>query len=165
MGEEYAEEAPFLYFTSHKDQKIIEPLQAKSQDPRSFYQSRLNWEKRYKNSHKVLLEFYHELIKIRRSDGTFVHRGEVNMDIQTQEDQGLILLHRHHQNDHALIVYNFSKEARDLRLDLFNLTWEKVIDSSEKKWLSQGPAMPQKLESPCSCAMSSLSFVFYKNIK
>lgn len=151
MGEEYAEQAPFYYFTSHHDLHV-------------FDQSRLNWGQRDHDRHKVLLEFYRELIQIRRSDPTFVHGGEVSRDIQAQEDQGLIWLHQWYHNNHVLIVYNFSQEARSLRLDLLQTAWTKVIDSSEKKWLGQGLLMPQILEEDNALRMASLSFVLYRSI-
>ena len=87
MGEEYAEESPFLYFVSHTDQDLIKSVRkgraaeyksflwkGKFPDPqsvRTFRNSKLNWEKRTKGRHKILMDFYRRLIKLRKSIPNF----------------------------------------------------------------------------------------------
>src|SRR5204863_7341167 len=82
MGEEYGEEAPFLYFISHGDPDLIEAVrrgrkeefrefqwQGELSDPQSeetFLRSRISWEHREKGRHRTLLELYRTLIRLRK---------------------------------------------------------------------------------------------------
>ena len=83
MGEEYGETAPFQYFTSHGDKELIEAVRRGRQeefasfgwktdvpDPQAettFEHSKLQWQLREKDSHRALLLFYRELIRIRKA--------------------------------------------------------------------------------------------------
>ena len=74
MGEEYGEDAPFLYFVSHEDMDLIEAVrtgrkeefkpfswEGEPPDPQSeetFRASKLDWQKRTQGHHHVLLGFY-----------------------------------------------------------------------------------------------------------
>lgn len=83
MGEEYGEDAPFLYFVSHSDPALIEAVrqgrkkefsefkwQGEPPDPQStetFLKSKISWNKRMGGNHKVLLDFYKHLITLRKT--------------------------------------------------------------------------------------------------
>ena len=78
MGEEYAEDAPFLYFVSHGDAELIEAVRqgrreefatfdwtqepSRTRRAADLSASRLQWETRTTGHHGVMLEFYRELI-------------------------------------------------------------------------------------------------------
>ena len=85
MGEEYAEDRPFLYFVSHGDQSLSEAVWAgrkrefaafawsvgcadtrDPQDPETFRCSTLDWGKRGAGLHARMLAFYRECIRLRR---------------------------------------------------------------------------------------------------
>jgi maltooligosyltrehalose trehalohydrolase len=83
MGEEYGEQAPFLYFTSHGDKDLItavregrkkefkdflvdlEPPDANSES--TFKSSKLNWDQPQDDKKKKLLDYYKKLISIKKS--------------------------------------------------------------------------------------------------
>jgi maltooligosyltrehalose trehalohydrolase len=78
MGEEYAEESPFLYFVSHIDQNFVEAVRKgrkeefKSfnweedipapQSEETFFRSKLNWELHEEVRNKILFNFYKKLL-------------------------------------------------------------------------------------------------------
>src|SRR3989454_9940980 len=78
MGEEYGEKAPFQYFTSHADSNLIEAVRRGRReefasfqwrgelpdphDEATFLRAKLNHQLREQGEHKVLVEFYKELI-------------------------------------------------------------------------------------------------------
>lgn len=84
MGEEYAEDNPFLYFIDHSDQKLVDAVRegrkrefasfnwkGEPADPKSiktFNSSILDWNKRNKGKHKIMREFYTELIRLRKNE-------------------------------------------------------------------------------------------------
>ncbi len=82
MGEEYGEEAPFLYFTSHGDKDLIEavregrkkefsefmssqgPPDAQSED--TFRRSMLSWDFNGDEKKRKLLDYYKKLISLKK---------------------------------------------------------------------------------------------------
>ena len=83
MGEDYGEDAPFFYFISHSDEKLIESVregrkkefesykwQSEPPDPqleKTFNSSRIHWEKRSRKPYKILLEWHKMLISLRQN--------------------------------------------------------------------------------------------------
>lgn len=82
MSEEYAETSPSQYFVSHGDEKLIcnvrdgrrkevehfkwPGIGPDPQSPETFLRSKLHWEQRQHERHKLLLSFYTNLLELRR---------------------------------------------------------------------------------------------------
>ncbi|WP_027367562.1 malto-oligosyltrehalose trehalohydrolase [Desulfocurvibacter africanus] len=88
MGEEYAENNPFLYFVSHGDHGLVEAVRngrkrefadfawnkssaessepADPQDEETFQRSKLDWDKRSQGLHARMLAYYRECIRLRK---------------------------------------------------------------------------------------------------
>ena len=88
MGEEYAESAPFHYFVSHSGKRLIRTLReekrrnyerfkktglpfADPQDEQTFEISRLDHSLKDKGKHEEILEYYCELIRLRKNFSCF----------------------------------------------------------------------------------------------
>ena len=83
MGEEYGEEAPFLYFTSHGDKELIEAVREgrkkefsyfvtegeppDAQSEETFQKSKLRWDFDRDDRKKKLLAFYKKLITLKKT--------------------------------------------------------------------------------------------------
>lgn len=107
MGEEYGEDAPFLYFIDHSDPNLIkavregrkaefEEFHAEGEPPdadsiETFKKSTLNWQSRKEGKHKVLWEFYRELIRLRQEIPALTQREQYNSKISFLEDEKLFL--------------------------------------------------------------------------
>jgi maltooligosyltrehalose trehalohydrolase len=84
MGEEYGETAPFLYFTDHGDEALIEAVREgrkrefveidrhgdppDAQAEETFARSRLQWEQRSREPGALLLRLYTDLAALRREE-------------------------------------------------------------------------------------------------
>ena len=93
MGEEFSASTPFQYFTQHEDEELgnsvskgrrnefsafgWDPEQVPDpQDPETFYRSKLDWDEVYSGGHAEMLEWYKQLITLRKrvpqlTDGRF----------------------------------------------------------------------------------------------
>jgi maltooligosyltrehalose trehalohydrolase len=125
MGEEYAEDAPFLYFVSHTDPKLVEvvregrkkdfadfQIEGEFIDPFSedtFHKCQLNWEKRQDGKHKVMLELYQHLIQLRRTIPALKNLDKHNLEASAIEEDKLMFLHRWTQNSQIFCIMNFSE--------------------------------------------------------
>jgi len=83
QGEEWAASAPFQYFTNHEDElgKLVSEGRKKEfaafgwdpaeipdpQSPETFENSKLNWDERTQPPHAAMLDWYRQLIALRRS--------------------------------------------------------------------------------------------------
>ncbi|MGV8074152.1 MAG: malto-oligosyltrehalose trehalohydrolase [Syntrophobacteraceae bacterium] len=165
MGEEYGEEAPFLYFVSHSDPDLIEGVRqgrrkefeafrwrGEAPDPQdmdTFLRSRLSWEKRGEGAHRVLLEFYKSLIGLRKETPALVEPDKERLNVLCLEDQGIILMERWDRNDscRVLCLFNFNREDAGIALDEFAYKgmWRKRLDSSESRWNGPGSLLPDSI--------------------
>ncbi len=154
MGEEYAEEAPFLYFVSHTDPELVAAVregrkaefeafqgQQKCPDPQeaeSFQDSKLQWDKRDRDRHRVMLAFYQHLLELRWSIPHVVSKR--NLMVECLPRQKVMIWHRRHEWGQVSGLMNFSADPQEVPLPLSQRTWVKILDSADPKWDGPGAA-------------------------
>ncbi|CEP67916.1 Malto-oligosyltrehalose trehalohydrolase [Moorella glycerini] len=163
MGEEYAETAPFLYFTSHSDPQLVAAVRQgrreefaghkwegevpDPQDEATFRRSRLNHGLRHQGQHRVLCDFYRQLIQLRRELPALADLNLDNMEVITCE-QELVLFVRRWSNDSEVgIIFSFSDAESAPTLPLPAGRWRKRLDAAEERWLGDGSTIPDLLVS------------------
>jgi maltooligosyltrehalose trehalohydrolase len=167
MGEEYGEEAPFPFFISHSDGRLIEAVrrgrradfakfhwQGDIPDPQAeatFHSAKLHWERRGQGHHAVLREFYRTLLQLRRERPAL--RNLSKDHLETLVDGRVVLLRRWCDEEQALIVLNLSSETG--RVTLPAGTWRKLLDSAETRWQGPGGGVGESLTSGSDVALSS----------
>ena len=187
MGEEYAEQAPFFYFVSHSDKELIKAVRegrkeefaafnwdTEPPDPQSektFNDSKLNWKSREKGDHAVTLNWYTELISLRKKHPALQSFEKNDVRAIPIGEEGLIL-HRQSPGglDHALIFFNFSGRELTCSPSSVNTELYKLLDSKEVCWCSTTEKKSVQL-SPTSIkpaelvTMPALSVTVYANKK
>lgn len=179
MGQEYGEEAPFLYFVSHTDADLIAAVRKgrkeefsefiwKEEPPdpeaeETFERSKLDWESRKHGDHAVLLSLYKELTHMRRSTTAFSLRAEKSMDIQAFEHKKVILMRRWTEDSEMLCLFNFSGEEASIEPSEFRMKgrWERVLDSAEEKWNGPGASSRERIDPDGAISLSPLSFAVF----
>lgn len=160
MGEEYGESTPFQYFVSHADADLVEKVREGRRsefekfhwhpdvpDPQSeetFLRSKLNWNLRNEGSHKTLLSFYTELLAIRKANSSLSHSTKADSKIQAY-DPAAMLIERWHESNRTIAFFAFTDSVARLKCSLAKGAWQKIIDSSEKKWNGPGCLAPESL--------------------
>ena len=178
MGEEYAEDAPFLYFTSHEDPDLIRAMREgrkkefesfgwkkEPPDPQkeaTFLDSKLKWEKRREGRHKVVLDFYKELIRLRKDIPALSEPDKKNIRVTHMEDRKIITIERGFGLGGVLGILNFNKSDSFLELDDFDREAVMLLDSSDVRWMGPGQVSPEKITKGSKVALRPLSFVLYK---
>lgn len=161
MGEEYGEEAPFLYFISHTDADLVEAVrqgrreefadfhaEGEAPDPFSretFERSTLNWELRQSGKHQVLLSFYQALLALRRSRPALRTLTRQNLQAIGHDDSKLLILQRSAAENHLWAAFNYSLQPQTVGDRPPQGTWEKILDSAEPQWQGAGATAPEKL--------------------
>ena len=178
MGQEYGEDAPFLYFVSHNDPSLVSAVregrksqfdtsesQARIPDPQAietFLDSKIKWEDRNCDRHKILLEFYTELIRMRKEIPALYTLNNKNLQIHVIAKKRLLILHRRHYKSHVICFVNFEHEECNFTPDMPEGIWSRLIDSSEEKWAGKSTTLPVVIEKTESMTIGARSFATYQ---
>jgi maltooligosyltrehalose trehalohydrolase len=177
MGEEYGEEAPFLYFVSHTDPDLVKAvregrkkefsafhLEGEYKDPEShdtFHESQLKWNWQ-EGKHKVMRELYQHLIQLRQSIPALKNLDRKNLEASAIEQDKLLFLHRWNDESKIFCIMNFNDKDVNFNPTLPNGNWQKILDTSESKWMGSGSTMPDKLIAEQQLTISPQSFALYQ---
>lgn len=173
MGEEYGEDAPFLYFVSHSDPQLIEAVRrgrkeefrafnwkTEPPDPQNvetFLAAKLRWEKRSRERHHLLLDFYKRLIQLRREVPALAH---LEKDALEAFSLGKILFVSRAgvtADGHAFCIFNFNPTDATFPAATPEGTWEKNLDSAETIWGGSGTWLPERIVANAELTMRAHS--------
>ncbi|MEW6378150.1 MAG: malto-oligosyltrehalose trehalohydrolase [bacterium] len=177
MGEEYGETAPFLYFISHSDPALVEAVRKgrreefgeftwleeppDPQDPRTFVNSKIHWEGRKNGKQGILLNFYQDLITLRREVAAFSNLDKRSMDAFGLEEDLILFMRRWKDESHILGIFNFNLSDRKLLAFPYREEWKKILDSSDEIWLGPGALLPEKIVSGQETMIRRRSLAIY----
>lgn len=160
MGEEYAEEAPFLFFIDHQDQDLIEAVrkgrkeefasfgwQGEPPDPyalETFEASKLHHARKKESPHKEMLDFYKELLALRRSFPFLSNLDKDAQEIVLFEESRTIFVQRGNESGMGYIVFHFGEDKESLTLPFLKGSYQKVLDSEDPRWGGRGGQLPER---------------------
>jgi maltooligosyltrehalose trehalohydrolase len=163
MGEEFAEEAPFLYFVSHSDPSLIAAVRKgrgeefadfvwtreppDPQDLATFERSKLNWGTRSNGKHQVMLDYYKFLLKIRREEPALSHLDKDALEVTSIDQQRVMTIHRWNNSSRVYMIFNFNSTAQSVRPGFADGQWKTVLDSADTIWNGPGTQIPSNVNS------------------
>ncbi len=161
MGEEYGETAPFLYFVSHSDPGLIEAVrkgrkeefeaftwQGEPPDPQdeaTFHASKLNPGLVAQDKHRVLHEFYRELIRLRKTEPSLALLSKRHTEVRAVDGSKTLAIRRWSDVDETLLLLHFGSEPISADGLLPVGQWTKLLDSSDERWLGKGNLVPTEV--------------------
>jgi maltooligosyltrehalose trehalohydrolase len=162
MGEEYGEVAPFPYFVSHSDRQLVEAVrkgrreefaqftwQGEMPDPQdesTFLRARLNWECRREGHHRILCDFYAELLRLRREIPALARLDKHSLEAVDLPGGKAVFLRRWTKDSEVLAIFHFGATSDDLLVPVLRGRWQKRLDSAETRWNGRGPNGPAVLD-------------------
>lgn len=172
MGEEYGETAPFLYFTSHADASLIKAVREgranefggmwsgeppDPQSPKTLADSRLSHRLVGEGQHRVLRDFYGELLRLRRDvlNGAaerFAEPGGRSID-----EEETITLQRIVDDRVVYILLNFGGEPADVDLGTVPKALHKLLNSDDLIWDGSGREAPELVDVTSGAATLSMA--------
>jgi maltooligosyltrehalose trehalohydrolase len=172
MGEDYGEPSPFLYFTSHGDEDLVEAVRRgrreefsefgwsdevpDPQDETTFANSKLQHHLRNTDPHRVLRLFYQELIRFRRAN----HLGaEANLEIMESESPPTLTVSRNAAGRRLLMIFNFGAGKVDLPPVSPKQQWTLELNSADSRWLGPSDHFPQAVNPTENLTLTGQSFV------
>jgi maltooligosyltrehalose trehalohydrolase len=162
MGEEYGETAPFLFFVSYSDPRVIEATRKgrrdefsafewdgeipDPQDEKTFLRSKLHPERHDREPNRALFEFYRELIRLRKSDPVLRNLSKECLRVRSWEVERLLLVRRWKGEDQGALILNFNRQQVSMQFELPVGGWRKRIDSAESGWSGPGSSTPANFD-------------------
>ncbi len=145
MGEEFAETAPFLYFTSHLDPSLARMVTEgrrreyaefevsaeffDPQAPATFEKSKITWELLDDASHQAIFSFHCELIALRKSWPCLSNCRKDLTRVEIDEDKQILRMERSDPaGSRALLVCNFGPASAPLPEAATN--WQVTIQTT-----------------------------------
>jgi maltooligosyltrehalose trehalohydrolase len=157
MGEEYGDPAPFQYFISHLDPQLVEAVRRgrreefatfdwrgdppDPQDIATFQRCYLDHQLRHRGQHRVLLEFYQELIRLRKELSVLACLSKEEMQVWSFETPEVLCIHRwchEPEAQEAFVVLHFGKAPTSLPVPIPVWQWRKRLDSADGRWHGPG---------------------------
>lgn len=178
MGEEYGEKSPFLYFVSHTDAELAEEvrkgrqkefeafhMEGEAPDPVSeeaFERSKLQWELIGQEPHQTMLNYYKELISIRKSQPPLHVLNREEVSVAHNVESQVIVLRRRHGAQEVIGLMNFSNLGQSVDIPVHTSHWHKLLGSSDPKW-GGSQEMPVQVSSGSALALAPESITLYVN--
>jgi maltooligosyltrehalose trehalohydrolase len=169
MGEEYAEPAPFNYFVSFSDQPLIEAVRegrsnefgyfnwAEALDPQAeetLEASRLQPHLRHEGQHRVVYEFYRELLRLRREEPALANLSLKDTTATGWEEEKIVLVQRRAGEHAACLVCSLGDRETTLVLPVPAGRWQQKLDTAARQWLGSGRPAPETFDSNGTVEMS-----------
>ena len=182
MGEEYAEPAPFSYFVSHSDPVLIDAVRKGRKEEFAAFR----WleeppdpqaEETYRNAflqpglaregtHRTLLSFYRELIRLRKERTALSHLSKKTMEVIGYEKSKVLLLRRWSREEEAVMIFHFGKDSVSLVIPLQGQPWKKTLDSADPCWEGPGSSSWEQCDQGSfSLSLRPESFILYTRSK
>jgi maltooligosyltrehalose trehalohydrolase len=178
MGEEYAEDTPFLYFVSHSDADLIRAVRegrkaefkafqwaGEQPDPQAmetFLRSKLDWERRNHCRGRVMRKFYRELLRLRREIPALAALDKNSLEVSGREEPRLVFLRRWSAGNQVFCVMNFGRREATFNAPLPSGKWNKLLDSANEEWAGPGSPMPERIETDLALTINGLSIAWYE---
>jgi maltooligosyltrehalose trehalohydrolase len=175
MGEEYAEDRPFLYFVSHNDAALVEAVRRgrrdefarfrwdseppDPQDPGTFVRSMISWDDRTVGHHHTMLHYTKTLLTLRRTIPAFRALSRESMNITVGTNGKVLVMHRRKGASQAAVLCNLDTTTRSPGALLPKGAWRVVLDSSDSRWGGPGSALPQLIKASNRIRLAGLSAV------
>jgi maltooligosyltrehalose trehalohydrolase len=167
MGEEYGETRPFPYFVDHSDPGLVESVrqgrqaefaafdwEVENPDPASeetFASARPSWAWSDERGRK-LRAWYKELLRIRREMPTIARRSKEFLEVDTLEDERVLVVHRWVEGPEgtahaveareAVLVLHLGDARSEVPVRLPTGAWKVVLDSADQAWGGPGSLVP-----------------------
>jgi maltooligosyltrehalose trehalohydrolase len=170
MGEEYGEIAPFPFFVSHSDAELVRAVregrraefasfdwQGEVPDPQAeatFMSAKLDHRLSETGNHKVLLDFYRELLRLRKSVPAIAETDKESMSVTADAQEKTLAVERRRGGGRALLIANLGDSDGSIVLGGAPGGWRKVLDSAAPQWRGPGSALPEEFAGSQDCRLS-----------
>jgi maltooligosyltrehalose trehalohydrolase len=158
MGEEWGETVPFAYFINHSDPALVEATRRgrleefahlkqerhipDPADKSTFDCAKLNWTARGSGRHAPTLDYYRELIRLRKELCAGECLGRTDVAVAGYEEERILFVRYSSTHCDYTAVFHFGRQPVSIELPFPEGRWVKRFDSAEARWDGPGSHLP-----------------------
>ena len=116
------------------------------QDETTFLCAKLNHQLRAEGRFHMLLQFYRELIRLRKELAPLARLSKEDCQVTGFENERVLLLNRRSVDEQVASTFNFNHFPAAIALPLSEGRWNKVLDSTDVRWQGIGSRLPATIE-------------------
>lgn len=177
MGEEWAANSPFLYFVSHTDPALVNSVrQGRKEEFRSFgwkedppdpqseetfRASQLVWKELSEEKHKVMFDFYRQLITYRKEISAFREWDKRKIKIEYDEKKKIICMERGDRTSSVYAIMNLTDKKNEVNQHSITGRMAKVIDSADARYSGPGSSAPETIDGRQRMEINPFAFILY----
>jgi maltooligosyltrehalose trehalohydrolase len=113
----------------------------------TFERSRLNHHQRDEGQHRLIFDFYKELIRLRTETPALAQLSKEKLEVLGYEKDRLLLVRRWSGDNEVTMVFNFGEGQISATLPLPRGRWLRLLDSADRRWRGEGSTVPEHLDS------------------
>jgi maltooligosyltrehalose trehalohydrolase len=117
------------------------------QDEATFLRCKLNHKRWRRGQQKMLLEYYGELIRLRKAVPAIACMSKEQMDVIGFEEQQVIFIRRWHEESEIFAALNFAEASASIELPVPAGDWRRYLDSADLRWKGPGSSIPMTVHS------------------
>ena len=181
MGEEYGEEAPFLFFTDYSDESLRKKVRIgrknelkqngwKNQTPdpqnlATFSNSKIDWQQRSLDKGRKILAYYQKVISLRKDHCNSNFDKQLGTKFFMYKGKSILVIQKRLSDCFMVTVANFSNHERNYRFPCTGGVYVKVLDSADNDWAGPVSALPSKAKLGDRHTICPLSMAVYLKSK
>jgi maltooligosyltrehalose trehalohydrolase len=133
----------------------------------TFLGAKLNHPLRDQGRHRVLVTFYRELIRLRKTIPALATLNKENMEVRGYEAEMVLAMRRWYGEDEILAVFNLGPKQASVSIPISAGRLKKLIDSADSVWQSPGSVAASwtASEGGIDLVLPSWAFVLLKHEK
>ncbi len=159
MGEEFAEEAPFLYFIDHQDPALVEAVRQGRRrefegfqwpealpDPKAeetFLRSKLNWTNLSTHRARAMMALYRHLIFLRRQEPALQNTQWGSTSASAHEQKRVLYLTRTSKDGAHRIMGVFNLKPSEETVSLKGETLQCILSTEDSLWAGTREVLPE----------------------
>jgi maltooligosyltrehalose trehalohydrolase len=175
MGEEWSETNSFLYFVDHSDLQLMEAVRngrknefadfhspGEMPDPldkNTFLRSKLQWNLILKDEHKIMLNFYREIISIRKNYDALSGLNRKKLEVDADRNAKTIVLRRWSDKDEIICLMNFSEQSQTCNFPSPEDQWKEIFNSADERWKGPGKILSARNRIKTISAQSAIIYL------
>ncbi len=138
---------------------------ADPQREETYALSKIDWNKRVSGDHHILLNFYRELIRLRKKIAALSHLDKESMTVWGDDKSKVIMVERWHRESRVLSIINTHSRDVSFMPVTDDHEWKKIMDSSESKWHGPGTLLKENIKGRHELEMRAHSLALYETVK
>lgn len=181
MGEEYAEDVPFLFFADYQNETLLAEIennrgkefakagwtgiQISSSIQQAFINSKLKWFSEEDKNNSKIFNYYKYLILLKKTHPVLKQHKNIHTYVSCKSTSRILIYKRWWKEKQIVAIMNYSKNPAVICVQLEKGGWSKILDSTDICWAGNGTEIPEAIcNAKSQLKLKALSIVIFEKL-